>query len=560
MALVILVVAVTLIGVGGAFTLLSTFKESMSDAANSTALLRAHGDADMMHDAFRADYYAALLHGARNDHTKRAEVKNELADHKKNWLAANATIRATPKTPEIEKVFLAMEPRIAAYIDQTEKQVDFAFADAVAAREKMDAFDKMFEDLEKPMSALSDLIEKRNQETAAAAAERASSAGRIVSIVGFILIFGIVGASIWTTRNIGGQIKLITQATQELAAGDADLTRRIPAMTGELGGLGAAVNLFIARLHDIVAEVVAKSASIAIASSQISTGSTDLSSRTEQQASTLEETASSMEEFTTSIRQTAANTQAAAQSARHAIENAEAGRGIVVDAGERMNDIHVSAKRITEITNIIDSIAFQTNILALNAAVEAARAGEQGRGFAVVAGEVRALAQRSASSAKDIKHLIDDTAASIEAGTTLVRNAGAAMEKIVDSNQEVLHTVTEINTAAGEQSAGVEQVNKAIMQLEGVTQQNAALVEESAAAAESMRDQAGQLHELVSRFKLDGGLAQREIRETSTPARRAAPPHSTARGEAGDPRLPRRSGAISVAGNTALNASDWEEF
>ena len=505
-----LIVAITLLGVAGSFTLVSMFKDTMKESTDATTLLRAHGDADMMHDAFRADYFAALLHGSRAEMAHRDEVRKDLTDHKKKWLAANNIIRATTKTVDIDKAFQAVEPQIAAYMEQTEKLVELSFSDAASAREKMDEFDKTFETLEKSLASVSDLIEKRNQDATAAAASRASTAATLASIFGIVGVVSIMLISLFAFRTVGHQVKLITRTAKDLNSGDADLTRRIPTMAGELGQLGAAVNLFVGKLHDIVSEVAIKSSGIATASAQISIGSADLSSRTEQQASTLEETASSMEEFTTSIQQTALNTKSASQSARLAIENAEAGRSIVVNAGQRMTDIHTSAKRITEITNIIDSIAFQTNILALNAAVEAARAGEQGRGFAVVAAEVRALAQRSAASAKDIKRLIEETAESIEAGTMLVRNAETAMDKIVSSNQDVLHTVNDISNAANEQAVGVDQVNKAIMQLEGVTQQNAALVEESAAASESMRDQAEQLRELVSKFKLDESLRRKE--------------------------------------------------
>jgi methyl-accepting chemotaxis protein len=495
-----LVVAVGLLGIIGAFTLLANFKETLSDSTNATALLRAQGDADMMHDAFRGDYFGALL---RADKPHAAEAKKDLAEHKKNWLAANSTIKATPKPADIEKAFLAVELLVADYMDLTEKLVGLAPTDQKAALASMETFDQKFEALEKTMATLTTLIEKRNHEVTAAAAAKAQTSTTAVTAFGLILMAVIIGLLLFASRVIGRQVKLITRAAHELSTAEADLTRRLPDLTGELGQLGRAMNGFVARLHDIVSDVTMKSSSIAIASTQISMGSVDLSSRTEQQAATLEETASSMEEFTNSIRQTADNTKTAALSARGAIENAETGRRIVTDAGKRMTDIHASAKRITEITNIIDSIAFQTNILALNAAVEAARAGEQGRGFAVVASEVRALAQRSASSAKDIKRLIDETTDSIDAGTVLVQSAEVAMDKIVQSNQDVLLTITEISNASGEQSIGVDHINRAVTQLEGVTQQNAALVEESAAAAESMRAQADDLYSLVSQFKLD---------------------------------------------------------
>jgi methyl-accepting chemotaxis protein len=272
-------------------------------------------------------------------------------------------------------------------------------------------------------------------------------------------------------------------------------------------------------LHDLVQQVSLNANEIANSSQQIRTGNVDLSIRTETQASTLEETAASMEEFTTSIKQTASNTKMASKAAHDAISRAETGRNIVDDAIVRMSEIHSSAIKIAEITNIIDSIAFQTNILALNAAIEAARAGEHGRGFAVVAAEVRALAQRSGASAKDIKQLIEKAVDSVENGKMLVGRAGIAMHEIVESNREVLGTVEEITRATSEQAIGVEQVNLAIIQMEEATQQNAALVEQSAAAADSMLEQAEGLTALVAKFKLrdegDNSFDQRANAENS---------------------------------------------
>lgn len=554
------IVIMTLTGIGGTFQVVNAFKESISDGADVAMVLRALGDGDMMHDAYRGDYYGALLHSVRGDAGGRDEIRRDLADHKKKWHEVNAIIRAAPKSPEIERAFQAVEQPIAAYMDRTEKLVELAFLDQKAALEKMGEFDKGFEDLEKILAQLSDQIEKRNREVSATAATRASNAATATMLIGGAMIILILVVSFWAFRTVGKQVRIILSASNDLASGEADLTRRIPAMTGELGRLGNAMNIFVARLHEIVTDVAMKSTSIATASAQISIGSTDLSSRTEEQASTLEETASSMEEFTTSIRQTADNTKSASKSARLAIENAEAGRGIVVGAGQRMTDIHANASRITEITNIIDSIAFQTNILALNAAVEAARAGEQGRGFAVVANEVRALAKRSASSAKDIKHLIDETASSIEAGTQLVRNAELAMDKIVQSNQEVLQTVTDIANAAGEQAIGVDQVNRAIIQLEGVTQQNAALVEESSAASESMREQAEHLRDLVSQFRLNGSSDQKAAPVTTAAGAVVSRSIALARNPAGRSRLPKSARTNPPAAKMAFREEEWEEF
>jgi methyl-accepting chemotaxis protein len=558
--MVAFIVVMTLLGIGGTFMVASAFKEAINEGADATTLMRAHGDADMMHEGLRGDAYAALLHGGRGDMSRREEINREFADHKKTWLADNATIRATAKSANIEKAFQAAEPRVVAYIAQTEKLIALAYTDNRAALDQMVELNKSFDELEKLLAAMSDQIEKRNHDVTTAAAARASAAATTTTIVGAGLILLILAVSLWAFRTVGQQVKLILGASKDLASGDADLTRRLPAMTGELGRLGNAMNNFVEKLHDMVTEVATKSTSIATASAQISIGSTDLSSRTEQQAATLEETASSMEEFTTSIRQTAENTKSASQSARLAIVNAETGRNIVANAGQRMTDIHTSAQRITEITNIIDSLALQTNILALNAAVEAARAGEQGRGFAVVAGEVRALAQRSAASAKDIKSLIDETAASIEAGTQLVRNAELAMDKIVHSNQAVLQTVTDISNAANEQAIGVDQVNRAIVQLEGVTQQNAALVEESSAASESMREQAEHLRILVSQFRLNANAERKASLSSAKQARAGQNAAPVLRNVARRARLPRAANARNSPNYASVKSEEWDEF
>jgi methyl-accepting chemotaxis protein len=243
--------------------------------------------------------------------------------------------------------------------------------------------------------------------------------------------------------------------------------------------------------------------SIGAASSEIAAGTQDLSERTEQQASSLEETASSMEQLAATVRQNADNATQANRLALAASEVAAKGGDIVGQVVETMGSIDASAKKIVDIISLIDGIAFQTNILALNAAVEAARAGEQGRGFAVVAAEVRNLAQRSAGAAKEIKTLIGDSFEQVNNGTRLVQQAGTTMEEVVSSVRRVTDIMAEITAASHEQSDGIGQVNQAITQMDQVTQQNAALVEEAAAAAECLQDQSAQLARAAAGFKLD---------------------------------------------------------
>ena len=291
---------------------------------------------------------------------------------------------------------------------------------------------------------------------------------------------------------------------KEVAQGNLAAMVREPVPGSLLDALAA----MIASLRNTVSQVRHTTESIATASGQIAAGNHDLSARTEQTASNLQQTAASMEELTGTVSQTADSASKANELASSASGAAARGGKVVEQVVSTMADINTSSKRIGDIIGVIDGIAFQTNILALNAAVEAARAGEQGRGFAVVATEVRNLAQRSAESAREIKALIGVSVDKVEAGARLVEQAGTTMDEIVASVQRVGDMIAEITAAATEQSAGIAQVNVAVTQLDQMTQQNAALVEESAAAAESLKEQALRLSGVVGTFRLsDDGHA-----------------------------------------------------
>jgi methyl-accepting chemotaxis protein len=307
-------------------------------------------------------------------------------------------------------------------------------------------------------------------------------------------------------RELGGEPEYAAQIVRRIAAGD--LTVAVTTRQGDRRSLLFAMQAMQQNLTQTVTEIKHTTDTIAMASSHIAAGNQDLSLRTEQQASSLEETASSMEELTSTVKQNADNARQANQLAVSASEVALKGGQVVAQVVDTMGSINTSSKKIVDIIGVIDGIAFQTNILALNAAVEAARAGEQGRGFAVVATEVRSLAQRSAAAAKEIKVLIDDSVNQVDAGSALVARAGNTMEEVVVSIHRVTDIMGEITAASQEQTAGIEQINQAITEMDGVTQQNAALVEQAAAAAESMQDQAASLAQVVSLFKLDAGQAQ----------------------------------------------------
>jgi methyl-accepting chemotaxis protein len=290
---------------------------------------------------------------------------------------------------------------------------------------------------------------------------------------------------------------------------DGDLTQPIPASgRDETGDLLRAMRDMQTKLVAIISQVRASSENIATGSTQIANGNADLSQRTEEQAANLEETAAAMEQLNVTVKNSADTAQQANQLATAARGAAARGGDVVGQVVVTMGDISASSRRISDIIGVIDGIAFQTNILALNAAVEAARAGEQGRGFAVVAGEVRSLAQRSAEAAREIKGLIGASMERVEAGTRLVGDAGQQMTDIVAQVQRVADLIGEISAAAVEQTSGIGQVHDAVSQLDQVTQQNAALVEESAAAADNLKQQAAKLVDLVSGFKTSVGPLQ----------------------------------------------------
>jgi methyl-accepting chemotaxis protein len=310
--------------------------------------------------------------------------------------------------------------------------------------------------------------------------------------------------AIWVTRRVfaqtGGEPMVAAQVARQVAAGD--LQTEVPLQAGDSASVLAALDAMCRKLKAAVTEIRQASESISTGAEQIAGGNIDLSQRTEEQASNLQQTASSMEQISGTVKQTADAASEATRLAQSA--SAAAGRGAAVVQGvvSTMNEITSSSKRIADITTVIDGIAFQTNILALNAAVEAARAGEQGRGFAVVAGEVRLLAQRSAAAAKEINSLIQGSVVTVQQGAHQVQEAGVTMDEIVHQVQQVTHLIGEIGNASREQTSGISLVSDAISELDGVTQQNAALVEESAAAASSLSKQAESLVRAVHAFRV----------------------------------------------------------
>jgi methyl-accepting chemotaxis protein-1 (serine sensor receptor) len=363
-----------------------------------------------------------------------------------------------------------------------------------------------------------------------------------------------------------------------IAAGD--LRRPVTIRShDEMGQLLEGIAKMQRSLTETVRSVRGGSESIATATRQIAAGNLDLSSRTEEQASALQETASSMEQLTGTVKQNADNARQASSLAANASEIANRGNTVVGQVVGTMGEINQSSTKIAEIISIIEGIAFQTNILALNAAVEAARAGEEGRGFAVVAGEVRSLAQRSSAAAKEIKELIDTSVERVRSGSALVDQAGRTMTEVIGAVQRVTDIMGEIAAASEEQSSGIDQVARAVTQMDEVTQQNAALVEEAAAAAQSLEDQAGKLRTAVAVFQLEEGdfkapAAQIVRRAAAKPAvRKKVPATASARASTATPQLtqapaaaatpaaaPVKAPAKAPALPAAASDKDWETF
>jgi methyl-accepting chemotaxis protein len=394
---------------------------------------------------------------------------------------------------------------MASYVDKINPVLHAieigGFNDAPVANTAVGPAKKFAHDTEQEITRLADMLA---QEAASNNTARSDTLHRALWQFGLTVLAAMAIFApliILNTRSICGPIAEAQATAERIAVGDLTHMNDSDAHD-EVAELQRALNRMRTSLHQLVSQVRGSTESINTASAEIATGNQDLSQRTEQTASNLQQAASSMEQLTGTVKQSADSARQANQLASSAAEVAARGGAVVSEVVSTMDEINASSQKISDIIGVIDGIAFQTNILALNAAVEAARAGEQGRGFAVVASEVRNLAGRSAEAAREIKDLIGASVEKVESGSRLVANAGDTMKEIVSSVQRVSDIIGEITAAAAEQSDGIGQVNSSVVQLDQMTQQNAALVEQSAAAAESLKDQASRLHDIVGTFRL----------------------------------------------------------
>jgi methyl-accepting chemotaxis protein len=406
---------------------------------------------------------------------------------------------------EETRLYNDLKQDIEAYLAQSKKLAALSRAGNKEEARQMfrGASNKIYRKLNEELEALSKYNDEGSSASEKGAAERFDMSRKlIVGMLAGLVVVGVLLA-LWVARIVATPLNEAVAVAQRVAGGD--LTAKIEVTSrDETGKLMHSLREMNDSLAHVVGQVRGGTDAIATASAQIASGNLDLSARTENQASSLEETASAMEELTSTVRQNADNAREANQLAQSAWNVASDGGKVVQQVIATMDNISAASNKIVDIIAVIDGIAFQTNILALNAAVEAARAGEQGRGFAVVASEVRNLAQRSAAAAKEIKQLIDDSALQVNSGTQLVQQAGSTMEQVLASVRRVSDVVAEISAASAEQSTGIDEVNRAIGQMDEVTQQNAALVEQAAAAAGALQDQAAQLAGVVSQFRLAG--------------------------------------------------------
>ncbi len=474
---------------------------ALDEAIHASVALQTSQAADMMHDAVRGDAQLAILGAMEGKPAQIAEANKDLKEHADTFTNALTELQAMPLTAESSSALAKVQPLVKKYIASAAMVVNASSTDVKSAQAAVPGLQAAFAELEKEMEALSDTIQQNGNALNAQAKEHVVSTRLAIGASLLLACAVMMATALWLARSMTQPMAYAVDMADRLAQGD--LANPIqPAGNFETVQLLQSMARMQSSFSGIVRDVKTNADEVSSTSAQIAQGNLDLSNRTEQQAGALQQTAATMEQLGSNVRNNADNAQQANTLALGATSVAVKGGEMMGQVVQTMNGINDSAKKIADIIGVIDGIAFQTNILALNAAVEAARAGEQGRGFAVVASEVRNLAQRSAEAARQIKVLISTSVERVDQGTLQVGQAGKTMDEIVSAIRQVAAIVTEISAASAEQSAGVNEVGQAVSQMDHATQQNAALVEESAASAANLTLQAQQLVSTVAAFRL----------------------------------------------------------
>ena len=505
-----LLTAVVVLGAGQINALMMSHAASANQATFAAQIedFRTLASAQEQLAQVHAGVYRTVALIASLDDSKikdyRADLARQLAGVTR---VVTSIVESHAGDAELRDAVSQLGKQVDKYLAQADTAVDLSSVDPNTGIAAMQGADSTFAALAKTMNVVVKRVETGATETIAAADRQSHRVGWWLAALGLLCAVVAVTLSWLMQRKLTDELARAAAIAGEVAGGnlavEAGSERR-----DEVGDLVRALGAMTAQLGNSMRTVLVSSQSIRTASVEIATGNQDLSSRTEQAASNLQQTAASMEQLTGTVKQSADSARQANQLAASAAEVAARGGTVVAQVVSTMQDINTSSRKIGDIIGVIDGIAFQTNILALNAAVEAARAGEQGRGFAVVASEVRSLAQRSAQAAREIKLLIGASVEKVEGGSRLVADAGKTMNEIVSSVQRVSDIIGEITAAAAEQSDGIGQVNTSVVQLDRMTQQNAAMVEQSAAAAESLKEQASTLARVVGNFRLAHNAAQ----------------------------------------------------
>ena len=474
---------------------------------DSSAALAANGEADMMHDALRADVLAALLAGRNSgSQANMGSPINDLAEHAATFEAALQTLGQLPLHDDARQRLDRTHPVVKSYIATGRELALLASTQPDASQAKLAEFTAAYRILETEMEALGEVIEARAQ------AEQDRAEAISSRSVWLILAATALGAAVltamaaWSSRVIIAPVQAAMASAERVAQGE--LGHQIaPYGPVETRRLLSALNTMSGELARLIGTLSQDAQGVATASTEIAQGSQDLSQRTERQAAALQQAAATMSDLGTTVEQNAEQTAQAHRLVSSVNEVAGQGESMVRQVVDTMQGINGSAQHMAEIVSLIDGIAFQTNILALNAAVEAARAGEQGRGFAVVANEVRSLATRSAKAAQEIKLLITASVEQVNGGSTLVSETGRSMQQLVGSVQAVGHLVADLNVANQRQASSIREIVSVVSEMDSMTQQNSALVEQSAAAAACLRDQAQRMFSAVSAFRVVHGGA-----------------------------------------------------